>query len=134
MTHPTIFNPYLIMDAMSRTTIDDIENDPVYQQAIALAEQVQALHHIALESPRWAGLFDQVSRSSSSIALNIAQGWGKLRGFTQSDWLCSRAEAAETYAALTILPKPFQVLKPALKKLYRDLDAAILNLPNKPQA
>ncbi len=125
------FDPYDVRQALEQTTVEALEADDVFQRAVKLAEDVQALHGFVSEVPRWAALWDQVARASSSVALNFAQGFSKLRGFVQNDWLVSRGELAETLAALTLGPKPFRDLKPQAKELYALLNSRILALPEK---
>lgn len=127
----TQFDPYDVREAVKKTSVEDLEADDVFQRAVKLAEEVQQLHAFVSECPRWASLFDQVARASSSVALNFAQGFSKLRGFVQNDWLCSRGELAETLAALTLGPKPFRDLKPQARELYALLDSRIASLPQK---
>lgn len=71
------------------------------------------------------------ARVAASVALNYSQSLGKLRGFTQNDMLCSRAEGMELYAGLCIGPSQFRDLKPQAKELLAMLDARILALPSK---
>jgi four helix bundle protein len=127
-------NPYDVRESIPHTTIDALEQDPLYLKALEVAQDVQALHTHCTERPRYAGLWDQAARSSSSVALNYAQGLSKLKGHTQSDWLVARAEGTECYATLAILPKELaDPIKPKLKDVLRHLDQRILNLPEKPQ-
>jgi four helix bundle protein len=125
------FDPFDVREALKQTTVDALELDDVFQRAVKLAEDVQALHAFVSEVPRWASLWDQCQRASSSVALNFAQGCGKLRGFTSNDWLCARAELMETYAALCIGPERFRELKADAKALLALLDSRIAALPQK---
>lgn len=126
------FNPHELDAAILRTAIENLEADECYQAAVKLAQDVQDLHAFVAETPRWASLFDQAQRASSSVALNYGQGLGKLKGHCGSDWLCARGELIETIAALTIGPPSFKALAPAAKELYRLLDRRLLSLV-KPQ-
>ncbi|QEL13863.1 four helix bundle protein [Limnoglobus roseus] len=127
----TNFDPHTVTDAILRTTADQLEADEVYQRSLALAQAVQDLHGVAHESPRWSNLWDQAARSSSGVLLNFAQGCSKLKGHTQSDWLCARGELGELIATLT-LAIPLKHLKDDAKELYRLLDSRIVGLAAKP--
>lgn len=127
----TTFDPYDVKASVPMTSIDHLEADDIYQRAVTLAKDVQDLYAFTRETPRWEALWDQAQRSSSSVALNYAQALGKLRGFTQNDMLCSRAELMETFAALSIGPEQFRALKPQAKELLALLDSRILGLPGK---
>lgn len=127
------FNPFDSLDAaIARTAVENLEADDCYQAACKLAEAVQELHGFVSETPRWSSLWDQAHRASSSVALNFAQGLGKLKGHCASDWLCARGELAETLAALTIGPPSFKALVPQTKELYRTLDKRLTTLAGKP--
>lgn len=125
------FDPYDVKAAVKKTSVDDLEADDVFTRARELASAVQDLYPFVRETPRWENLWDQAQRASSSVLLNWMQGACKLRGFTQNDWLVSRAELAETYAALCLGPQCFRDLKPAAKQLLALLDSRILSLPEK---
>jgi four helix bundle protein len=126
-----ITDPYETKQAVRETSAELLEQDEIYQKAIKLARDVQDLHQTVRETPRWEALWDQTQRASSSVALNYAQGCGKLRGFLMNDLLCARGELMETLAALTIGSEPFKALKPQAKELLKLLDERILNTVEK---
>jgi hypothetical protein len=125
------FNPHDVKAAIPETSVEALEADDIFQRAVTLAKDVQALYSFVRETPRWEALWDQAQRASSSVALNYSQGVAKLRGFTQNDWLCSRAELMETFACLSIGPEQFRALKGQVKELLALLDSRILALPSK---
>lgn len=126
-------NPFDVLDTAVLTTAHDaLEQDECNQKALKLAEDVYALHAFVADCPRWDALFDQAHRASSSAALNFAQGIGKLKGHCGSDWLVSRGELYELYAAFSIGPQPFRDLKPQAKELIGLLDVRLRTLPEKP--
>jgi four helix bundle protein len=126
-------NPYDIKSAVQQTGLDVLEQDPLCQLAHTIATEVQQLYRLAAEQPRFAAIFDQAQRASSSIFLNIFQGYGKVRGFLSNDLLCARAEAFESYAALSLFPKGVgQPIKNQIRELLTLLDERILAIPDKP--
>lgn len=129
----SLHNPYDVKDSIQNYNIDVLENDTVYTQAMALAQAIQDLYpYVKDRGTRWDAYYDQVERASSSVAANYAQGFAKLKGHTESDYLVSRGELHELYAYLCLMPQPFKDLLPACKQLIKALDKAIYDLPPKP--
>lgn len=123
-------DPYDVKRSVPITSLDNLDADPLCQLAREVATDVQALHRLAAEQPRYAALYDQCQRSSSSIFLNTYQGYSKLRGFLLNDLLCARAEAAETYAALCLFPRDVsQPIKLKVREVLKLLDERIMALP-----
>ena len=131
-TELNTLDPFDVKAAVTSTSLDILDADPLCQIAQAVAQDVQQLHQLAAQQPRYAALWDQAARASSSIYLNIMQGYGKLRGFLSNDLLCARAEAYETYAALALFPKAdADPIKVKVKEVIRLLDDRIRAIPEK---
>lgn len=111
---------------------EDVANTTEYQLATKLVDSVQALHPYFAERPRFASLYDQLTRSTQSVLLNFAEAIGKGRGFYTNSLYVSRAEAYEASATLDICPKDVRThLYPLAVELTRLLTARIKAAPTK---
>ena len=114
--------------ALSLTEFDAIHNSPTVQAAKQLHEAINLTHALCVaECPRWSSLFDQCSRSSSSVYLNLHEAAGRLRGHWLNAMLIARGEAYETAASLAIGPKQWQDLKPLAKTVISGINEALKN-------
>ena len=108
------------------------EQFPVYQSAEKLyAEMLVEIHRIKV--PNY--LVDQITRSLSSIVLNIAEGAGKYsKKDKRSFYLIARGSCHESAAALTLLkhhgldPKISEVWYKELETISKMLSGLIRSL------
>lgn len=112
--------------ALSLTEFETIHDSPTIQAAKLLHQGITATHNLCVaECPRWASLYDQCSRSSSSVYLNLHEAAGRLRGHWLNAMLIARGEAYETAAALAIGPTQWHDLRPLAKQVISGINEAI---------
>lgn len=86
----------------------------VYQRSISFVKFVQA---ITSELPKRSYIIDQITRASSSIPLNIAEGNGKYTSKDKSKYFdIARGSALECAACLDLLAIQFQMTSEDINK------------------
>jgi four helix bundle protein len=116
------------------TIIFDHEKLKVYQTAIQF---IAWLHQLLKSIPKTNAVHNQIDRSSTSIALNIAEGNGKYSNKDRSRYFdIARGSALESAAALDILsakdlikPKETETGKIMLKEIVSMLIGLIKKQP-----
>jgi len=112
--------------ALASTEFDAIHTSPLILAAKELHESIAATHAFCVATePRWASLYDQVSRSSSSVYLNLHEANGRLRGHWLNSMLISRGEAYETAAGLSIGIPQWRELLPLAKQIIQGINKEI---------
>lgn len=126
-------NPHDLKDWVSKTTEEAVHETAEVTLATEISNAIQDAYTHCHERPRWQSWWDQVNRAAMSVLLNIAQGYGKGRGYTQSDFMIARGEAYEVSAALAIGPREItDPLKPKVKELIKTVNERLLDIADKP--
>jgi four helix bundle protein len=122
MTH----DPTDIKKWAKQTSWQSVEQLEEYQLALHITTKLQEAFPLISERPRWASWFDQISRSSSSVLLNLSEAYGKGKGWFANSLCIARGELYETLASLAIGPKEVtEPLKEPAKKLSQILSQKI---------
>lgn len=122
-----MLTPFDLKAFIQQTPLEAIMDTNGIKLAIKLNEGIQAAWTYCAERPRWANWWDQISRSSSSIVLNLAEAYGKGRGYFCNAAMIARGEAYETAAALVIGPKDVcEPLLPLAKQLVEAINSLLL--------
>jgi four helix bundle protein len=119
-------DPTDIKQWAKKTSWEAIEQLEEYQLALLITTKLQEAFPVVAERPRWASWYDQISRSSSSVLLNLSEAYGKGKGWFQNSLCIARGELYETLASLAIGPKEItEPLKETAKKLSQILSNKI---------
>lgn len=125
-------NPFDVPHWCNVSTWESITNTPEYRITYELVQKINGYHAWFADRPRFAFLYDQLSRSSASILLNFCEAFGKGRGFYQSALLISRGEAYETAASISICPDEVrEKLRPLILQLLPLLSKRVADAPSK---
>ena len=96
------------------------ENLEVYKQTLELIDSLSEWLEI-VKIP--SALKDQLTRASSSIALNIAEGTGRFtKGEKKNFYVMSRGSVYECVAVLQILRKQNRIQSEYYEKFYNNLE------------
>jgi four helix bundle protein len=119
-------DPTDIKQWVKETSWDSIEQLEEYQLALHITTKLQEAFPFISERPRWASWYDQISRSSSSVLLNLSEAYGKGKGWFANSICIARGELYETLASLAIGPKEIaEPLREPAKKLSQILSSRI---------
>jgi len=127
-------NPHELNDFLSKTPLNYVMDEiPEVTLAKKIQLALQQAHPYVMERPRWNNWYDQVSRASLSVLLNISQGYGKARGYFVSDFMIARGELYEVGACISCGPPEIcEPLKPLILDLAKIVNQRIALTPEKP--
>jgi four helix bundle protein len=98
----------------------EFENLDIYQKAIKFNDKI---YRITKSYPKFEiyGLTSQIRRSASSIALNIAEGYGRYhKNLKKQFYYIARASIYECVPVLTISLNQNYIKKSEFDELYKD--------------
>lgn len=103
-------------------TLAECRDSLEFKAAVLLARRVEGLFDVAGQG-RWSSWYDQVSRSSKSVCLNIAEAYGTGQIYK---FRIARGEAFEAWATLGVGPAEAKPLQEIAVQVVALLDAELL--------